>query len=110
MSDVQCPYCHHEFDVCHDDGHGLDESRRWEEECPECEKRFVFTTCFTVSHSGYKADCLNGTPHDMKMSKTYPRRFSRWECKSCDHTEQPTEAQLAELEKADAAIQGERHE
>jgi hypothetical protein len=97
MSDVQCPYCQYEFDVCHDDGHGMDESTRWEESCPECSKQFVFTTYFTVSHTGYKADCLNGGGHDLKLSRTYPKKFSKMECKDCDFERQPTKEECPEV-------------
>lgn len=90
MSDVICPYCDHDFDICHDDGHGMSEDERHEEECPNCAKRFVFTTFIEVSHTGYKADCLNDGEHQLKLSKTYPKQFSKMRCKDCGYERQPT--------------------
>ena len=91
MTDVTCPYCGHQFDICHDDGHGYDEGRQHEDTCPQCEKNFVFTTYISVTHKAYKADCLNGEPHRLDKSKTYPPQFAVMRCKDCDYERQLTD-------------------
>ena len=98
MSDVLCPYCEKEIEICHDDGHGLDESTVWEDRCPHCDKAFVFTTMFSVDHFARKADCLNGdAPHDWKPSMTFPRRYTRMRCSVCDADRVPTLDEWHEL-------------
>lgn len=42
MSDMQCPYCGADQEVCHDDGAGYVEDQRHEHTCSECDKTFVF--------------------------------------------------------------------
>jgi len=53
MKDVTCPYCGHQFDICHDDGHGYAEDRLHEDTCPQCEKNFVFTSYVSSLSSAY---------------------------------------------------------
>lgn len=95
VKDVTCPYCSHQFDICHDDGHGYDESRRHEDTCPKCEKNFVFTSYISVTHTAYKADCLNGEPHKLDLSRTYPPQFRMMRCRDCDYERKPTELESA---------------
>ena len=90
MADMQCPYCGADQDVCHDDGHGYDESVRHEHQCSECEKTFVFNTTIVFYYEPRKADCLNGSPHELSMSSTYPKRYSKMCCKHCDFERKPT--------------------
>jgi endogenous inhibitor of DNA gyrase (YacG/DUF329 family) len=59
MSDVECPYCGCEQDINHDDGYGYDESQTFEQECPECEKTFAFTTYIHFSYNVKAAPYLN---------------------------------------------------
>ena len=66
MSDVNCPYCDHKFEVCRDDGHGTDESETYEQECPECEKVFALTVAIHFRYSAEKADCMNDGPHNFR--------------------------------------------
>lgn len=95
MNDIECPYCDAENEVCHDDGHGYEESKAHEMTCCECEKNFVFYTHISFHYSPEKADCLNGSPH----------RFGEWRklwlnskhveiqerrCKDCEHVERRT--------------------
>lgn len=89
--DVECPYCKHPQEICHDDGYGYDEDRKHEQQCPKCEKTFVFTTCIILSHEAFKADCLNGEPHKYKLTKTWPKEYSEMECEDCQHRRQLTE-------------------
>ncbi len=73
MDDVECPYCGAGQEICNDDGHGMEEDVKHEQECSECEKYFIFTTSILVLHEASKADCLNGAPHDYAPTITYPR-------------------------------------
>ncbi len=88
MKDVDCPYCGHAFDINHDDGHGLSEGDEHQDQCPKCEKNFVFSTYISVSHTAHKADCLNGAPHRLKKTNTFPDQYARMRCEDCGH-EQP---------------------
>lgn len=97
MSDMQCPYCGADQEVCHDDGHGYAEDVRHEHECTECEKLFVFNTYISLDYTPHKADCLNGAPHDFKISSTFPRKYSRMVCTHCDTERQPTDEEFATI-------------
>ena len=65
MSEIQCPYCHAEQEVCHDDGQGYDENKRHEMQCGECKMYFVFTTHIIFDYEPAIAPCLNGERHDL---------------------------------------------
>ena len=95
MSDMECPYCGDEQKVCHDDEHGYDEGVRHEHNCTNCKKTFVFTTVISFDFTPHKADCLNGAPHELKMSVTFPRRYSRMCCRHCDYERNPTDDEFA---------------
>ena len=96
MSDMQCPYCGSDQDVCHDDGHGYSEGVRHEHTCSECDKTFVFETTICFYYEPSKADCLNGVPHDLKLSSTFPRQFSKMRCANCDYERTPTKEEFAQ--------------
>lgn len=83
MKDVNCPYCGVEIEICHDDGFGYEEGIYHEDECYECEKRFVFTTIICVYHDAFKADCLNDGEHQFKETNTFPHEFTRLKCTTC---------------------------
>ncbi len=107
MSDLDCPYCGHENEVCHDDGFGYDQDYLHEMECCKCEKYFTFTTTIHFSYEPYKADCLNGGVHQWKRSRTYPYEFTRMDCVDCEETRKLTEKEWVELEKEkDEVIEG----
>lgn len=95
MSDMQCPYCGADQEVCHDDGQGYSEDARHEHECSECEKTFVYTTTISFHYRPKKADCLNEAPHTLKMSRTWPKEYSRMKCEHCDFERQPTAEEFA---------------
>jgi transposase-like protein len=95
MSDMQCPYCEADQEVCHDDGQAYDESARHEHRCTKCKKTFVFTTTICYHYEPAQADCLNGADHQLKMSKSYPARHSIFRCKDCDYERQPTAQEFA---------------
>ena len=71
-TEITCPYCEHEFGdswECGSDGEYIEES----EECPECDKKFIWTRNISVDYSS-QADCvLNDEEH----------KFSDW--KNFDH-------------------------
>ena len=94
MSDVECPYCGADIEICHDDGFGYEEDLRHEYECPECEKMFVFTTSISIYHEAFSADCLNDAEHKWKLSCTYPRKHSRWICEDCDAEKPATREEI----------------
>lgn len=83
MSELECPYCDHSFEHVLDNS-DYDQDRLHECQCPKCEKYFVFNTFILYHHETFKADCLNGSEHDWKLAKTYPREFSNMKCKTCD--------------------------
>ena len=82
MSDIECPYCKAENNVCHDDGQGYEEDRRHEMECSHCGNGFVFMTSVLYLYTPYKADCLNGKDHNLKPSPSWPYP-DRVECVDC---------------------------
>jgi len=84
MSDVNCPYCDAELEICTDDGHGCEEGVTYEQPCSSCDKHFVFTASISYHYEPYKADCLNGAPHNYKPTKTFPKAFTRMCCEWCD--------------------------
>lgn len=83
MSDLECPYCGEENEVCHDDGEGCEEDKLHHMECANCQKSFVFTTQISFDYEPRKADCLNDGKHDYKETHTYPRRCTKLECRLC---------------------------
>jgi hypothetical protein len=87
VSDLNCPYCKAGLNINHDDGFGYAEDVNHEMNCRNCDKNFVFQTRISYSHYPEKADCLNGKPHNLRMSTTYPKRYSRMHCQDCDHSE-----------------------
>lgn len=67
MSEITCPYCEKNYELCMDDGWGCAEDQRYEEQCPNCEKKFIFYSSWEVYFSTYKTDCLNNlTEHQWK--------------------------------------------
>lgn len=95
--DLNCPYCDAELEVCHDDGFGYSEDARHEMNCAECDKNFTFTTYMSFTYSPDKADCLNGAEHKFKKTSTYPRKYTKMICESCDKERPLTDVEMAEL-------------
>lgn len=84
MPDVNCPYCGAEQDICHDDGYGYEEDHIHQQTCGKCEKTFVFTTLISFYYEVEKADCLNGSEHDMRPVVHVPRYYPNWvRCTTC---------------------------
>lgn len=100
MFDIQCPYCDGEFEICNDDGFGLEEDIRYEQECPHCEKLFVFTTWISFDYSPKRADCLNGEPHAVRPLRTFPIERTKMYCRDCNYSRNPTDKEMADILKA----------
>ena len=99
MADFDCPYCGAPQEVCHDDGAGYTEGQRHEQTCHACDKTYVFETTIVLYYEPQKADCLHGSPHDLEITKTWPKKFARMRCKTCDYERQMTDAERDELLK-----------
>lgn len=102
MSDIECPYCGTDQEVCHDDGEGYEEDVRHEMECRDCEKSFVFTTSICFYYSPAKAPCLNGGEHEYKATCTVPRRSTKMQCQYCEVNRPCTDDEMAEVLSRDA--------
>lgn len=97
MSDIDCPYCGHEQEVCHDDGAGYDESVTHQMACCYCDKEFVFTTYISFSYTPEKADCLNGDDHEYKPTCTFPKQYTKMRCTMCDDERECTADEMREV-------------
>jgi|GEM_PF-753725 len=95
MSDMNCPYCEAECEVCHDDGHGYSEDTRHEHECHSCGKMFVFETVITFDYHPIPADCLNTGDHEWEPSFTYPIEYTKGVCKHCHKERKATDEDMA---------------
>ena len=96
-SDVECPYCGAEQDICHDDGYGYAEDEAHEQECNDCEKTFSFTTSISFSYVATKAECLNGGEHQYKPTMTVPQRHTKMRCTDCCHERPCSETEMAQV-------------
>ena len=92
MSDMECPYCDADQEASPD----AHEPGRHEHECSECGKNFTYEIEYTREYYPSQADCLNGSPHSLLMSGTYPRRYSKMVCKHCDYERLPTAQEFAD--------------
>ena len=81
MSDVICPYCKAEQEINHADGYGLEEGKRYKQECAECGKTFIYHTLITFDHPVY---CQDG---DHKMEPFGGEWTGMDECINCDFYE-----------------------
>ena len=94
MSDMQCPYCNSDQEVCHDDGHGYSEDAHHEHQCSECDKFFVFRTIISFDYLPSKADCLNGKDHKLSFRQSWPQIYSRMGCRDCDFERTATQDEI----------------
>lgn len=92
MSDINCPYCDTELEVCHDDGQGYNEDYN-EMQCDNCNKTFTFTASVSYYYEAEKADCLNDSEHVFELTHTAPREFSKMRCKTCNKEKDLTDAE-----------------
>ena len=86
MKDIECPYCFHEQEVCHDDGFGTDEGEIYQDECEKCGKFFTFTVSISFSYDAEQAPCLNGEDHKWKQMIGAPKEYfiGRFRCDYCN--------------------------
>lgn len=98
MEDIRCPYCDKPQEIIHDDGYGYEENTMHEQECGDCGKTFGFTTSISFYYEGHKVDCKNGGEHDWKPTRTYPKCFTKMECKICWEERPPTEEEKVKYE------------
>lgn len=94
MKDINCPYCGFEMDIDHDDGFGYTEDVAHEMECHECAKTFVFHTSISYNYSASTADCLNGNPHNLKVSEGLSAVYKY--CRDCDYSVHEWKEQIQE--------------
>jgi len=85
-NDAQCPYCNTWQEINHDDGYGLSEDVH-HQQCVECDKYFIYTTCISMSYDTDKADCLNDGKHQFEKTITYPPEYARMQCTVCGEYE-----------------------
>lgn len=97
MSDINCPYCDAELDICHDDGFGYEENTKHEMRCYHCDKYFVFETSISFYYEPYTADCLNDEKHDFKPTNTFPIKYTEMKCSICDLTRKPTDEEMNQI-------------
>lgn len=79
MSDMECPYCEHSYEYCNDEP----DSGQEHEQCPKCNKWFVFTRDWDVYYNTAKADCLNGEDHKWRQQGYPHNNETLWRCKVC---------------------------
>ena len=97
MSDINCPYCDAELEVCHDDGQGYAEGVKHQMQCAECEKYFVFGTSITFYYDPMQADCLNDEKHQWSAQHCSPTKFTKMECETCGEIREPSEEEMSQI-------------
>lgn len=95
--DLECPYCEKELEICHDDGFGYEEGVKHQMQCDGCKKYFVFETSVLFYYEPEKADCLNGSEHDWKPIRTFPKEYTVMKCSACEETRSPTDKEMAKI-------------
>lgn len=97
MGIMSCPYCDEDVEE-NDDCHKPDEL--YENECPHCERKFVYTLEYSKDYYPHKADCLNGDPHDYRERVVCPEYVGVgvYVCKNCEHREVRWAERLQKLE------------
>ncbi len=83
MSDIKCPFCGHEQDICHDDGFGYEEDVAHEEYCNACGKHFVFYTSVTFNYEAQCGEEDDACDFDDEGTKNFP---DHRQCKRCENT------------------------
>lgn len=80
--DITCPYCKKLIEQ--ESPEDFEQDVTYQAECPWCFKNFVYTVSVFISINADKADCLNGTEHNFKLTHTIPKEYSRMRCTMCD--------------------------
>lgn len=99
MSDLECPYCGAENNVCNDDGAGYNEGELEQMKCCSCDKYFVFSTYIPrPTYEAYPAECLNGDSHNWVPRNRSPRmrEIAQMHCKTCDESRAMTDKEWYE--------------
>ncbi len=97
MSDVKCPYCGLDQEICHDDGYGYQEDETFEQMCGHCEMSFSYTTSILFYYDAAQAPCMNDGNHKWAATFTYPRDYSKWRCEYCDQKERMDKGDIEKL-------------
>lgn len=97
MKDIECPYCGHGQEVCHDDGFGYEEGVAHQMQCERCDNNFVFYTSISFFYEPEKADCLNDGEHNWKAQNCHPSRFTQMQCTMCGETRKPTAEEMKDI-------------
>ena len=86
MTEIECPYCEADCGVPEDpSGEG-----EWDqEECPKCEKSFVYYPEYSIDFYSQKAPCLNGGEHTWEPICGAPKEYfkDKFRCKNCNKEE-----------------------
>jgi len=90
-----CPYCDELIEIYDDECD--DPSDNYENECSACGKMFIFTIDWTKESYTYKADCLNGSPHEWEPTKTYPISCTKMKCSMCNEHRTPTAEEWTQI-------------
>lgn len=102
-NDVDCPYCESPQEIDTGDSSVYSEGDVHSQQCRNCEKYYVFATAIHVTYDAEKADCLNGSEHDFKETVTYPKRFRKMRCSTCDFEKNLSTERLRALIAEDAS-------
>lgn len=99
MHEIECPYCGANQRANIDDVDLSNEDELHAHECKECEKIFSFRAEISINLHAQKSDCLNGSPHNLRFSKSYPNSiFSKITCGCCDFERKATAEEIEKQE------------
>lgn len=94
MNEIECPYCNAKTKI-EQEGLYCAENIIHEIKCEHCEKNFVFNTEIVFNYYPRKADCVNGSPHQLTNWLTLwvianSKKVQSRRCRNCEHREQRT--------------------
>jgi len=81
VSDIECPYCGSSQEINHDDGYGYEEDEEFEQECSDCDKKFIFTTSISFNYESY---CQ---PEDHVLEPFGEKWPNMYHCVNCEFYE-----------------------
>jgi hypothetical protein len=96
-NDVECPYCGAGMEIDYSGRVGR-EDKIYDRECDGCGKTFAYDVTITISHTAWKAPCLNGGEHNWWCERRHPLEYSRMKCAVCGDTRELTEKEREENE------------
>ena len=97
--DVECPSCKKGIHIKPDNCHDYEDNELYSQICNHCDKTFSFTVEVCFSYHAYKADCLNDGEHQWKETNTFPKEFTRLECRNCGERKNLSKERMAEITK-----------